>query len=86
MTREEKIARGKRAAEILDDPLVAEALAAMDSFVVDGFRGSKVGQRDEREALYFLSVAIADFKAHFTALVQDGMFAKDAEDKAAAEE
>jgi hypothetical protein len=86
MTPQDKIARGKRAAEILEDPLVSEALDALDSFVIDGFRGSKVGQRDEREALYFLSVAIADFKAHFRSLLQDGMFAEDAEAKAAAEE
>jgi hypothetical protein len=65
MTTDETIARGKRAAEILDDPLVVEALDALDAFVIDGFRGSKLGERDEREALYHLNVAIADFPGAF---------------------
>jgi hypothetical protein len=76
MSTDAIIARGKRAAEILDDPLVVEALDALDAFVIDGFRGSKLGERDEREALYHLNVAIADFRAHFRSLVSDGTMAQ----------
>lgn len=76
MTPDEKIRRGQRAAEILADDLVDEALSTMRANVTAMWKGSKIGQREERETLYFLNCAIEDFEAHFRELITSGKMAE----------
>lgn len=75
MTDDETIRRGSRAADILADPLVEEALASLREKVASDWRSSTLGQREERETLYFLHCGIEEFAAHFRSLVDAGKFA-----------
>jgi hypothetical protein len=76
MSNDETIHRAQRAAEVLDNPLVLEALFAMRENVLKQWRTSAVGQTVEREKLYFMHCAVEEFEAHFRSLIQDGKIAE----------
>lgn len=76
MTHDEKIRRGQRAAEILADELVEDALTTMREHLTEKWRTSTLGQRDERETLYFLHCGMVEFEAHFRSLISDGEMAQ----------
>lgn len=73
MTREETLQRARQAAEILDHPLVVEALAKM--------RADTIARWCEHGAdtiaammLHRRYSAIGEFEEHFRALINDGKF------------
>ena len=75
MTNDETLRRAQQAREILDHPLVAEALTAMRRTIVELWEKSPIGEREQREMLYFQQCAIADFEAVFKGMIQDGQMA-----------
>lgn len=82
MTDEETIRRGIRAADILADPLVEEALASLRDRVIHGWCVTSLGAREERETFYYLHCAVEEFAAHFRSLVTDGKFAENRSEQA----
>lgn len=85
MTSDEKIHRGRRAAEILGDELVTEALAAMREKIIADWQGTAIGGREEREVLYFLHCGMVEFEAHFRSLIDGGKVAVADNERAEAE-
>jgi hypothetical protein len=76
MTNEETLHRARLAAEVLDNPLVVEALAMMRASVVDKWESSLPWEKESRETLYFQQLAIEQFEAIFRKLIEDGKFAE----------
>ena len=77
MTRDEKIARARRAAEILEDPLVVEVLAGYTERLLTAWRNTPpVGGTDKREALWYALKAAEGFQADLRAIVDEGKLAE----------
>lgn len=76
MSNDDTIRRALRAAEVLDNPLVVEALDTMRENTLREWRTSAVGETVQREKLYFMHCAVEEFEAHFRSLVKDGKLAE----------
>lgn len=68
--------RGNRARVILDDPLVVEALALMESKVLDAWKDSPASDTAARERLYHYQRCIQEFRRFFANTVTSGKFAE----------
>lgn len=72
MDHAERVARGQRAADIINDPMVQEVLRAMELELIRAWEDSDPSQGMEREKLYHQRLAVKDFKHKFTLLMADG--------------
>lgn len=70
------LSRAQRARVILEDPLVAEAFALMESKVLDAWRASDGSDHAGRERLYHYQRAIRQFRTFFAEAVTTGKFAE----------
>jgi hypothetical protein len=75
MTAEEIIARAKNAEQIINDPLVAETLDALERKWIDAIMQSPVEDAEGRELSYRMYQALRQFRAEFVAMVGDGVVA-----------
>lgn len=73
MTQEERKARAQKAARFLEDPLVVEALAALDDQYVKIWRDAKT--LEAREDAHRFITLLAKFEGHLSAMMSDGVFA-----------
>jgi len=69
--------RGIHAATILADPLIAEALAAIERRAHEAWAGSGAADVSLREQAYWRLRAAAAFRAELEGLVRDGLVATD---------
>jgi hypothetical protein len=69
--------RGIRAATILADPLIVEALAAIERRAHEAWAGSGAADQSLREQVYWRLRAAAAFRAELEGLVRDGLIAED---------
>jgi len=69
--------RGIHAATILADPLITEALAAIERRAHEAWAGSGVADLPLREQAYWRLRAAAAFRAELEGLVRDGLVAAD---------
>ena len=70
MSAEEDIARGIHAQQILDDPLVVEAFAALEAEYVKQWRIAP--SPEHREALWLLLQNLETFRGQFGAYIRQG--------------
>lgn len=68
--------RGQRARVILEDPLVVEALALMESKVLEAWKDSPASDTAARERLYHYQRSVQEFRWFFTNAVTTGKFAE----------
>ncbi len=75
MTNEETARRGRQAEELLDHPLLTEALAAMRSNCLSEWEKAPSRDVDGRERLWTMIKLIGLFEGHLKSYVTDGKFA-----------
>lgn len=75
MNEEVEIVRGKKAESLLDNPLLLEALEAIEKKYEDGWRKSQPSQLDVREKAFLMLHVVGEFKQYLTRLVQTGKMA-----------
>lgn len=66
------IKRGHRAKALIEDDMVAEAIAAMRADAYEKIEKTRAGDKDERESLYMYLKAISNFEAFFAYTVEEG--------------
>jgi hypothetical protein len=71
----EEVTRGQRAQAILDDPLVAEAFAAIERECLAEWRRAPARDVEGRERLWLMLKMTERFKAHFLSLIDSGRLA-----------
>jgi hypothetical protein len=76
MSTEEEIRRAERARALLDDPLVAEALAALERAAIEEWRATAARDVETRERAWLMLQLARRFRAHFENLVAAGTLAK----------
>lgn len=69
-------ARGQRAQEVLENPLVIESFALIESEIMKAWEDSPVRDIDGREKLYQMLTMGRKFKRHFESVVQTGEMAR----------
>ncbi|HZS83833.1 MAG TPA: hypothetical protein VFA50_13240 [Stellaceae bacterium] len=72
---ESEVERGRRAAAILGDPLVAEAFAALERECVEEWRRAPARDVEGRERLWLMLKLTERLRRHFESLVQNGRLA-----------
>lgn len=75
MTPQEEISRGARAAELLADPLLAEALSAFEQEVIEQWTNSPARDLEGREKLWNLLQASRQFQKVLTTHIETGKLA-----------
>jgi hypothetical protein len=73
--RDSEIARGERARAILDDPLVAEAFAAIERQCLEEWRAAPARDVEGRERLWLMLKLAERLRGHFESLVESGRLA-----------
>jgi hypothetical protein len=69
--------RGIHAATILADPLIAEALAAIERRAQEAWSNSAASEHQMREQAYWRLKAAAGFRAELEGIIRDGKVAED---------
>ncbi len=76
ISREDKISRGSRAKQIIEDPLWVEAFDALDTRYETEWRSSAETDTAKRESMYMRLKVLEDVKLHFEEAVTSGKVAK----------
>ena len=76
LSREDKISRGSRAKQIVEDPLWIEAFDALDIRYETEWRSSAEADTAKRENMYMRLKVLEDVKQHFEEAVTSGKVAK----------
>lgn len=71
----ERMERARRAKELMGDPLMQEALDAVDDIIDKSWKNSTAQDRDIRDTAYLLHRLMVQFRAHFEAIIADGTHA-----------
>jgi hypothetical protein len=74
---QDDVARGIRARAILDDPLVADAFAALERECLAEWRRAPARDVDGRERIWLMLKLTERLKAHFETLIAYGTLAGD---------
>lgn len=77
MTEHEEIERGRRAAELLASPLLAEALDAIESEIVQQWEQCPARDADGKEALWQLMKTSKKFRGLLSGYINTGKLAVD---------
>lgn len=72
MTEAEQLARASNAQAALDNPLVAEALAAWEQEITDAWKRSPLRDAEGREKLRLMLEAAQHFQRHLQATMEQG--------------
>lgn len=75
MDNTQKINRGINARLILDDPLVQEAFANLETMYIDDWKTSTVDDEVKRDRAYMSLRALNDFKSALQSFVDTGKIA-----------
>lgn len=75
MNLSEQETRGRNAAELLDNELLKEALAAIESEVVEQWTDCPARDKEGKEALWQLMKTQQKFKAILTGYIENGKLA-----------
>lgn len=70
-----QVERGDRARKILEDPLVAEAFAAVEREIVERWRTTEGADVDTREKAYLMQRLLGNLRGQFEAHVKTGELA-----------
>jgi hypothetical protein len=76
MTAFEDIARGKRAAALLEDPLFREACGQIEKALTASWRASGAAEAGRREELWRELAALDRVESYLREVVQTGRFAR----------
>jgi hypothetical protein len=76
MNNQEKLNRAINAQHLLDDPLIQEALASMESMYISDWKSSTVDDVVKRERAYACMTVLNDFKAALSSFVNTGKIAE----------
>jgi hypothetical protein len=76
-TTQSEVSRGLRARAILDDPLVADAFAALERECLAEWRRAPARDVEGRERIWLMLKLTERLKAHFETLISDGAIAVD---------
>lgn len=74
MTKEERLARGRKAAMLLDDPLIQEILAEIEDAYVKAWRSTATTDTETREKMYFAVQVVAQFLDALKVICDNGKF------------
>ena len=72
MNEAQQINQAARAQELLDNPLLSEALDAWDKEITDAWKNSPLRDAEGREKLRLMLEAAKTFKAHLLKTVETG--------------
>lgn len=72
MTDAQHLNRAARAQELLDNPLLSEALDAWDKEITDAWKNSPLRDAEGREKLRLMLEASKTFKSHLLKTVETG--------------
>ena len=75
MTLEQESRRGEQARRLLEDPLLQEAFAAVDTALRDAWAATADDAAVERERLWLMLKLLGRVRAHMTGVVQTGRLA-----------
>lgn len=82
MTNEERLRRARRARELLEDPIITDALAEIERRAIDDWLASPTANVAQREQLYWKAQGAREFRSALDAIVNDGALAADAIERA----
>lgn len=71
----EKVGKGRKALEILDNEIMKEAFEALESHYINEWKSSKIDDEVKREKAYARMSVLADFKAQLQSYVDTGKIA-----------
>lgn len=71
----QEVSRGAQAAELLDNPLLAEALAAFELEIIEQWKNSPARDQDGRERLWNMLQANRKFQQVLTTHIETGKLA-----------
>ncbi len=71
MTPDERVARARRAQQLLSDPLLVEAFAVIEEECIGAFRGSEPGDSAGRERAYLRLGLLDEIKEQLAAIARD---------------
>jgi hypothetical protein len=66
------MSRAAQAAELLENPLIIEALAAFEKEITESWKKSPARDQEGREKLFWMLQAQEKFKAHLQTMVNTG--------------
>lgn len=75
-TLDQENARGAKAKELLDEPLVAEAFSVVESEILRAWEDSPARDSEGREKLYQMLMLTRKVKRHFESVVMTGEMAR----------
>jgi hypothetical protein len=75
MTLEQESRRGEQAKRLLDDPLLQEAFATVDSAVRDAWSATANDATDERERLWLMLKLLERVRTHLSQVLEAGKLA-----------
>ena len=73
----QELDRATRAEALLQNPLIKEAFEELEKEFVEAWKGSSIGDSQNREHIYQLLQALEALKGHFSKVLQDGKLAKE---------
>jgi hypothetical protein len=75
MTLEQESRRGEQAKRLLDDPLLQEAFATIDSSLRDAWSATTADATDERERLWLMLKLLERVRTHLSQVLETGKLA-----------
>jgi len=74
MTKEQRLARGRKAALLLEDELVQEILAELEDAYVKTWRSTALKDTETRESMYLAIQVVGQFREHLKVICDNGKF------------
>ena len=73
--------RASQAQQILDNPIYQESVTLVENRLVQAWQDTAVSQREEREKIYQMLLAMRDIKSHIEGVFKTGKLAEMQEEK-----
>lgn len=81
MTKEQDIYRGRRAKELLEDPLIVEFFDKTKKDLTSTWENTKIGETKKRERIYQMRCLLRMFESHFESYIGTGAYTLKLEEK-----
>jgi hypothetical protein len=75
MTPAQEVSRGAQAAELLEHPLLAEAISAVERNIIEQWTNTTPRDAADRERYYLMLLASRAFQQHLTTHIETGKLA-----------
>jgi len=75
MDEELEMARGRQAAQVMNNPMLQEALSTIESDCERSWKESSYAEHDKREAAYRMMQVVRAFRSTLTTVLQTGKMA-----------